>query len=219
MRPPILPLRRKPMPTPQKPPNLGEYPSQLAYQVLQTGKKEGLGPLVSPIEQGPDAKKGMTLDDVCAILKALPFMGVIEQRRQLMLPGRDALWDTQVIPNTNVPASSAVSVVSFDVPEGYAGAVEFVGTNIDPQTSYSDLNWSILVNGAVHPGFNQLQLPSDTLAQPLPFRVEITQKTNVVVRVENTSLSGVTVSGIIILWTEPLAPYKEWGTSPASGIG
>lgn len=199
---------------------MGDFPASLPYEVRETGNRQDLGPLSTPIIPGDEVNdKVASLDDILAVLKALPWMNWNEYRKQMMQPGRDALWFTEVIPNQVVAAGTTNTVATITVPEAFAGAIELVGTNIDPQTSYADLNWSILVNGAVHPGFNNLQLPFDTLGDPLKFRLELTQKTVVNLLVKNTSAVDIYVSGILIGWQEALNETKEWGTSPASGIG
>lgn len=196
---------------------MGDLPnSNLQYRVL-TAQRGALGPLNSPIESAK--KQDASLSDILEMLKAMPFMIWNEYRLQLMMPGREALPFSVVTPNVSVAAAATGQVATFNVNERFAGAIMRIGAQIDPPSAFSDLDWFLRINGAIHPGFQQLQLPSGSIANPIEFKTEITQRSTVDLLVTNNGAMAVVVSAILMGYTELLDNTKSWGTSPKSGIG
>lgn len=197
---------------------LGDYPANLPYRVILTKGGQAFGQTVAPIEQEEET---CTLLDICKLLKAMPWMMVMEARKQLMLPGRDAQYFIkQSVGAITVPTSGAVTqVVEYSSTEKFGGALLGVGAQVITLGAADSISWTLRVNGQVHPDFAGVVLNTPTTQMPLQFKMELVQGRTIELIAQSSNAAPVLVTGYLLGFTEFLTESKEWGTSPSSGIG
>lgn len=146
---------------------------------------------------------------------------VREFRKQLLLPARDASFFVaqNASGSTTVAAGALVIVASFRLSERYAGGLLGVGVNVVAPGSFSSIAWTLRSQGFVHPGFQNLVFTESTMQVPLPFKMELLNGRSIELLAKNNAAVGVDVAGMLLGYQEELTTWKQWGSTPASGVG
>jgi hypothetical protein len=202
---------------------LGDYSAELPHRVLYTkggaGQEGGLGPLSSPVIEGPEADTELSyLRQIRDLLYRLPFALSSEWRTKFIMPPRESISFLTSAYWVNVAAGAAVVVASQTVQQNYTGFIQGVGVGCNPFGSLTDIIWQIRVNGSVHPEFSNRVFAVNTMSVPLPFNFEMLQSRTYDLVAINNGVALITCAGILTGWTEAMSDYKMYGSSPATGI-
>lgn len=202
---------------------LGDYPAELPHRVLYTkggaGQEGGLGPLSSPVIEGPEADTELSyLRQIRDLLYRLPFALSSEWRRKFIMPPRESISFLTSAYWVNVAPAAAVVVASQTVQQLYTGFIRRIGVGCNPPGGLVNIIWQVRVNGSVHPEFSNRVFAANSLAVPLPFDFEMLQSRTYELVAINNGAALLTCAGIMGGWTEAMSDYKDYGSSPATGI-
>ena len=201
---------------------LGDYIQDLPYRVFQPRGSVGaeMGPLTAPTILGPD--ESLTeldyLQMILEELRRLPENMSYEWRRVFPMQPRESISFAAASASVNVPAGTAVAVVTQLIPERYTGFLTRVGVNVTPGASFPNITWQVRINGTVHPEFSNRIFFANTLSSPYEFLFELTQARTVQLVAINTSGAPILVQGVMEGWFEYMSDFKGYGASPATGI-
>jgi hypothetical protein len=142
---------------------LAEYPGDQRGQVINTIRdaKQGRGPLHSPIISEESAQQDKRW--MAELWRTFEDMGIVEPHDiQSFINGSTG---TNLVQNTNA------IIATFTMPEQEDGFLTDVWVNVNPPGSFIDVVWTLMINGGVHPQFNQIPMPA--LNQWTPFKVKL----------------------------------------------
>jgi hypothetical protein len=198
---------------------MGDYPAALPNQILVTKGAGEVGPVTSPTVAAPiPTDTTSLLQEIIALLRRLPFAMSTEWRTRFPKQPRESVSFVAPGGPTNVPAGTAVAVVTVQVNERFSGFLTHVGV-MAAAAALAQIQWQIRINGAVHPFFRSDVFALTNVATPYPFLLELCQNSKVQLVAINTGAVGVDVSGVLLGWTEYLSSLKQYGGAPSSGIG
>lgn len=202
---------------------LGDYVADIPYRTLATRGSDGQGviggPLSYPTIPAPlptDAQS--LLLQIRDLLERMPQALQLEFRTRFAIPPREAISFAVGSADVSVAAGAAVAVISEVIDERFTGFLSHVGMNVIAPGSFSSIVWQIRVNGAIHPKFANRIFSQNTLSTPYPFLFELTQSRTLQLVAINTAAIPITVQGVLLGWTEFMATYKPYGSSPQSGV-
>jgi hypothetical protein len=202
---------------------LGEYFNDMYYRTLTVRGSAGqggvMGPLTAPTIMGPQVEDQLSLlRNIRDLLLFMPQAFSNEWRERFIVQPRESISFVTGSPSVTVPASSAVAVVSELIDERFTGFLTNVGVNVIAGGAFSDVIWQIRINGAIHPKFANKVFFASTLASPYPFAFELCQARTLQLVAINTLAVPVQVAGVLVGWTEFMSTFKNYGSSPQSGI-
>ena len=209
------------------PPALADYGAALPRRIEPShghaGQGEAMGPVAMPVVPAPREENELNTQKASrSILADMPFQMIMELRRQLMLPSREAIWFTRESGDVALPAGigSTADVITLTMDENQTGALEFYGTAVIPALGSTDVTWSLLnsTTGG-HPFLTNQVLPTNTMMFPRKFRQELIQSRTVTLRATNQVAGAMIVRAVLIGWEEYMSSEKHFGSSSAAGIG
>lgn len=198
--------------------NLGDLVVDSEYygnQRPEGAAKPGLyQPVAAPILPAPVPANS---EDFMRLLAMFPDTFMALWRKKFLQIPRES-YPMLASANAAVGANATASVVSFTVPDRMVGFITNLGFNVDGN-NWDSIEWSLLVNGAVHPTLSRMTMFANSMGSPYPFPLEVIQSSQLTLQAVNTSGSSVNVEALIVGWLERLTPDKDYGGSAASGIG
>lgn len=159
---------------------MGDLPQPIRYRTM---RKEAVGPLNAP----------QAIDENC--LQYLCYLMELMLKRFAWYP-RNTL--SFIAPSTApvVLAAGATGVVAqFQMPQDKLGVLMKVGWDCSPPASFGLVTWSLLINSAAHPFFNNLVFATSTLANADEFVVPLGMNATVQLVATNFNLGPVTLNG------------------------
>lgn len=207
---------------------MGEYMQELPHRVMITkGPATTDGPVSAPTMLGPDAIPESQVDLLKEILREIrraPARFSQEAQDRFGIPPREGIWFDASNAGVTVPAGQAVSVVAQTVQERFTGFLEYVGVNVTGG-SFADITWQIRVGNpntpnliGVHPEYANRVFSQNTINNPDRFRFELTQNRTVQLVAINSAAVDIDVEGKLVGWTEFMSDWKDYGSSPQSGV-
>lgn len=202
---------------------LGEYVTDLRYRTLQTRGADGQGNIGGPLSYPviPAAQEMSVqgwLQRIAFLLEQLPMAMSLEWRTRFIMQPRESLSFLVGSGDVSVPAGAAVAIVTETTDERFTGFLTDVGMNVIAPGSFSSIVWQIRVNGAIHPKFANRVFSASSLSTLYPFAFELSQSRTVQLVAINTAGVPITVQGVMAGWTEFMADFKSYGSSPATGV-
>lgn len=199
--------------------SLGDYPAALPNQVVVTQGLEEKGPLTSPTILPPASMDiAQILSDMRDLLTRMPAALSDEFRTRFVVQPRESVpFAVPSGPITVAPAAS-VAIVQVKVNERYCGYLTGIGIGGSAPT-LANVKWQIRIGNMISPKFNNVIFAASNLATPLPFTSEVTQNSLLQLVATNGNPGAVDLSGVLVGWTEFMSTNKQYGSSPASGIG
>ncbi len=164
------------------PPGMGDLVEKIHYRTV---RKEAVGPVAAPTEIDKNC-----LEWLCYLMERMlkKFAWYPRQTLSFIAPAAAPV----------VVAAGATSVIAtFQFPQDKAGELMKVGWDCSPPASFGLVTWSLLINGAAHPYFNNLTFSASNLANADEFVVPIGYNSTIELVATNNNLGPVTLNGIM----------------------
>jgi hypothetical protein len=161
---------------------MGDLPEYMPYRTL---RKQAVGPLNAPSE----------ISDNC--LQYLCYLMERMLKKFAWYPRNGFSFIATSGPGIAVPAGGTSTIVTFSVPQDKKGVLMKVGWDCNPAPAFNAVVWSLLINGAAHPYFNNLTLAASNLSNADEFVVPLGFGTTVQLVATNANLGAVTLNGIM----------------------
>jgi hypothetical protein len=87
------------------------------------------------------------------------------------------------------------NVATFQMPQDKQGVLMYVGWDCSPPASFGLVTWTLKINGAAHPFFNNLTFATSNLANADQFVVPLGMNATVELEATNFNLGPVTLNG------------------------
>ena len=199
---------------------LGDYIETLPNQVIMTTGAKGVqGPTTSPtIPPTAPTDNNSLLQQIVALLQRMPVALSDEFRTRFIVQPREAVAFAVPGENIAVPPMVPTIIASFKLADKFTGFLTHIGVNVDPSGEFPNISFQLRVNNNIHPNFSNQIFAASTLSTPIPFALELVQSRTVSLVAINSGPGTTDVSALLVGWTEFMAAYKTYGSSPQSGI-
>ena len=191
---------------------MAEYLQQPPYNQLPSPDQLN-GRLVSPIVPPPSA--AMDPQRLIELLESMPLRIAQAFEDKFQWPARDAQFWIKQSALTSIAAGVTTKLVEYAIPERFTGRLLSVG--VDSSSALPDIQFSIIINGVIHPGFQALVFNEGTLATPLRFEQELGALRTIQLVAKNTNVAAISVIGQISGFQKQT--LNLGGSIPTNGIG
>jgi len=161
---------------------MGDLPEAIRYRTL---RKEAVGPLNAPVDVQSNC-----LEYLCYLMELMLKRFAWYPRNTLSF----------VAPSTGpiaVAAGATAIVAQFQMPQDKLGVLMKVGWDCSVPGSLNLVTWTLVINGAAHPFFNNLVFASSNLANADEFVVPLGMNNLIQLQATNFNLGAVTLNGIM----------------------
>ena len=180
-------------PTPQQPQGvppigpvgrggMGELPEAIRYRTL---RKEAIGPLNAPVDVQSNC-----LEYLCYLMELM-------LKRFAWYPRNTLSFIAPNAAPVAVAAGATATVAQFQMPQDKLGVLMKVGWDCTVPGSLNLVTWTLVINGAAHPFFNNLTFAASNLANADEFVVPLGMNNLVQLVATNFNLGPVTLNGIM----------------------
>jgi hypothetical protein len=161
---------------------MGDLPEAIRYRTI---RKEAVGPLNAPVDVQQNC-----LEYLCYLMELMLKRFAWYPRNTLSF----------VAPSTGpiavAPAATAV-IAQFQMPQDKLGVLMKIGWDCSVPASLNLVTWTLVINGAAHPFFNNLVFAASNLANADEFVVPLGMNSLVQLQATNFNLGAVTLNGIM----------------------
>jgi hypothetical protein len=166
----------------QQPSGMGDLPEYMPYRTL---RKQAVGPLNAPAEIADNC-----LQYLCYLMERM-------LKKFAWYPRNCFSFIATSGAGVSVAAGTTAPVVTFTVPQDKKAVLMKVGWDCNPSPAFNGVIWSLLINGAAHPFFNNLTFAASNLSNADEFVVPLNFGTTVQLVATNNNLGAVTLNGIV----------------------
>lgn len=159
---------------------MGDLPEAIRYRTI---RKEAVGPLNAPVD----------VESNC--LEYLCYLMELMLKRFAWYPRNTLSFIAPSAAPVVVGAGLSATVAQFQMPQDKMGVLMKVGWDCSPPASFGLVTWSLVINGAAHPFFNNLVFAASNLANADEFVVPLGMNNLVQLVATNFNLGPVTLNG------------------------
>lgn len=161
---------------------MGDLPEAIRYRTL---RKEAVGPLNAPVD----------VDSNC--LEYLCYLMELLLRRFAWYPRNTLSFVAPSAAPVAVAAGATATVAQFQMPQDKLGVLMKIGWDCSVPASMNLVTWTLMINGAAHPFFNNLVFAAPNLANADEFVVPLGMNSLIVLQATNFNLGPVNLNGIM----------------------
>jgi hypothetical protein len=161
---------------------MGDLPEAIRYRTL---RKEAVGPLNAPID----------IQQNC--LEYLCYMMELLLKRFAWYPRNTLSFVAPSTAPVAVAAGATATIAQFQMPQDKLGVLMKVGWDCSVPASLNLVTWTLVINGAAHPFFNNLVFATSNLANADEFVVPLGMNALIQLQATNFNLGPVTLNGIM----------------------
>lgn len=168
---------------------LGEYPADPRFAIAtKLANNRNIGPVRSPIIPGPNDQPPDT-SWMAQLINTYAAMSIMRPH--------EIQYFSQPSQQVNLVAAAApVLVTQFQMPENQDGFLQEIWLDVNPPGTWVNTQWSIKVDGSIHPQFNSVFWPA--IDQWSKFEISLNRGQTVAL-FANSSV-GTNVAAIVSGW-------------------